>query len=194
MTTPQTRWLDDITAENKRFRERIDLKKLPTDRASGHAVITCMDPRVNLEAIGIPGFDRTGGGTSTVRIIRTLGGVADDRSLLVGVFLAGIREMTVVMHTDCGSCLAYANIDVIVDNLRQRLPADRFAAFQSEIGEPFRDRLRQYLKVFQTPEEALERELERIRHLPFIPEDLILHGAIYELTSGAIQVLANGYE
>ncbi|PON18034.1 hypothetical protein C2W62_10060 [Candidatus Entotheonella serta] len=76
-----------------------------------------MDPRVNLEAIGIPGFDSTGEGTSTVRIIRTLGGVADDRSLLVGIFLARIQEVTLVMHTDCGECLAYTNIDVIADNL-----------------------------------------------------------------------------
>ncbi len=117
MTTPSNRWLDEITTANKRFRERIEPEKLPTARALGHAVITCMDPRVNLEAIGIPGFDSTGEGTSTVRIIRTLGGVADDRSLLVGIFLARIQEVTLVMHTDCGECLAYTNIDVIADNL-----------------------------------------------------------------------------
>ena len=152
-----------------------------------------MDPRVNLEAIGIPGFDQNGEGASTVRIIRTLGGMADDRSLLVGIFLAGVREITIVMHTDCGGCLAYENIDVIADNLRNRLSADRFAVFQSEIGEPFRDNLRHYLKAFQRPEEALEREISRIRQLPFIPQELIIHGVIYELASGNIQVLVNGY-
>jgi carbonic anhydrase len=97
--TQQTTWIDDILAANSAFRERIVPDQLPTTRTPGPAVITCMDPRVNLEAIGIPGFAKDGSNSSPVRVIRTLGAMADNRSLIVGIFLAGFREIVVLMHT-----------------------------------------------------------------------------------------------
>jgi carbonic anhydrase len=142
MSETTTRWLDQIAVANTAFRARIQPDKLPTARAPGPAVITCMDPRVNLEAIGIPPFSSDGAGASSVRIIRTLGAMADNRSLIAGIFLAGIREIVLLVHTDCGCCLAYSKIDVIVENMQQRLTPDAFEAFRAEIGEPFAAQLR----------------------------------------------------
>lgn len=125
-----TRWLDSLQLGNARFRERIDSEHLPVERMpSSVAVITCMDPRVNLEAIGILPFSETGRGCSAVRVMRTIGAMADPRSLVVGIFLAGVRELAVVMHTDCGCCHAFYKIDVIVDNLQNNLTADQFQQF-----------------------------------------------------------------
>lgn len=190
----ETRWLDQIIQENEDFQGRIDPQQLPVDRAPGHAVITCMDPRINLESIGIPGFSTDGTGHSSVRVIRTIGGIAENRSLIVGIFLAGIREITVVMHTDCGCCLAYSKIDTIVENLRTHLTAERWRDFQSEIGEPFTENLRTYLMAFEEPEEAVKREVARIHALPFVPNDLIVHGLVYELESGKIDVVVDAYQ
>ncbi len=187
------KWLDQMITENEVFRARIEPANLPVAREPGHAVITCMDPRVNLEAIGIPGFSRAGEGASAVRIIRTIGAMAENRSLIVGIFLAGIREMTLLVHTDCGCCLAYSNIDVVVENLQKRLSADKFQAFKAEIGEPFTEKLRTYLQAFEDPEDAVKQEIERIHNLPFVPDDLILHGLLYELNSGVAKVVVNGY-
>lgn len=194
MINIQTNWLDHITAANAAFRAGIQPEKLPVARTPGPAVITCMDPRVNLAAIGIPGFAETGEGASSVRIIRTLGAMADNRSLIVGIFLAGFREIIVLMHTDCGCCLAYSKIDVIVENMQQRLPTADFQAFQNTIGEPFHANLRAYLKAFEDPHAALLKEIDSIRHLPFVPADLIVHGLLYELSSGKIEVVVNGYD
>jgi carbonic anhydrase len=152
-----------------------------------------MDPRVNLESIGIPGFSGEGEGASPVRIIRTLGAMAENRSLLVGVFLAGFREIVLLVHTDCGCSLAYSKIDVIVENMRNRLSPEAFEAFKAEIGEPFVERLRTYLKAFKDPREAVRKEIESIRRLPFVPGDLILHGLLYELSSGRVEVVVDGY-
>ena len=69
-----------------------------------------MDPRINLNACGIEPFAPDGAGLSEVRVIRTIGGMAEDRSLIVGIHLAGIREIAFVMHTDCGNCLAKAEV------------------------------------------------------------------------------------
>ncbi|NDJ75533.1 MAG: hypothetical protein GYB65_04675 [Chloroflexi bacterium] len=194
MSAHQTRWLDQIKTANSAYQARIVPGKLPVERAPGPAVITCMDPRVNLEAIGIPAFAGDGAGASPVRIIRTLGAMADSRSLLAGIFLAGFREIVLLVHTDCGCRLAYARIDVIVENMQNRLSPAAFQAFRADIGEPFAEKLRTYLKAFQDPRAAVEREIDSIRRLPFVPDDLILHGLLYELETGRVEVVVNGYE
>lgn len=195
MSEISTRWLDAILVENARFRGRIHLDKLPVQRTAGSiAVITCMDPRVNLEALGIPRFTEQGENSSPVRVIRTIGAMAEPRSLVVGIFLAGVREIAVVMHTDCGCCLAYSKIDTIVDNLQKHLTASQFQEFGKMIGEPFRENLRAWLKAFEDPREAVTQEIHALKSLSFIPKQVIIHGLLYELASGKVEVMVNGYE
>lgn len=188
-------WLDAMLQANARFRERIRPERLPVQRApSTVAVITCMDPRVNLEAIGIPQFAADGGGNSAIRVIRTIGGMADTRSLVIGMFLAGVREFAVLMHTDCGCCLAYSRVDTIMENMEKRLDPDRLRAFRDTVGEPFRENLRTWLKAFEDPRDAVQQEVADIRALPFMPRDVAVHGLVYELSSGRVEVVVNGYE
>ena len=195
MSEISARWLNTILVENARFRGRIHPDKLPVQRTPGSvAVITCMDPRVNLEAIGIPRFTEQGENPSPVRVIRTIGAMAEPRSLVVSIFLAGIREIAIVMHTDCGCCLAYSKIDTIVDNLQKNLPPSQFQEFGKTIGEPFRENLRAWLKAFEDPREAVEQEINALKSLPFIPKQVIIHGLLYELASGNVEVVLNGYE
>lgn len=188
-----TNWNNQIESENQAFLDRIDPNTIPTARAPGQCVITCMDPRVNLEAIGIPGFSEKGSNSSSMRIIRTLGAMAENRSLIVGIFLAGFREITLVMHTDCGCCLAHSKIDVILENMQNRLSVEAFDSFKADIGEPLEENLQAYLKTFDKPRQAVKREIESIQQLPFIPDDLVLHGVLYELKSGKAEVIVNGY-
>src|SRR6185436_6732436 len=116
--TGETRWLDHMIDENRRFRARIRPEALPVKRTPGSVgVITCMDPRVNLEAIGIPQFGANGESESSVRIVRSIGAMSESRSLVIGTCLAGIREFAVLMHTDCGCCLAFSKIDTVIENL-----------------------------------------------------------------------------
>lgn len=186
-------WLEHIRESNRAFRQRVSEVSLPTARAPGPAVITCMDPRVNLAALGVPGFAEDGSTTSTVRVIRTIGGMAEERSLLVGIFLANISEIVVLMHTDCGCCLAYNNIDLIVSRMHERLPAKSLNNFKEVLGEPFRERLLEHLKAFSDPFEAVEKEVYAIRALPFAPDDLVVHGLVYTLATGAVEVVVDGY-
>lgn len=187
-----TTWLKKIQAANATFVEEINQSRLPIERKPGPAVITCMDPRVNLQALGIPGFESDGHCNSSVRIIRTLGGMAENRSLLVGIFLAGIREIVVLMHTDCGCCLAHSKVDVIEQNMAARLDPVNFERFKAAVGFPFEENLRGYLKSFADPREALIQEIESIRNLPFVPQDVIVHGLLYELETGRIDVIGDG--
>jgi len=48
------RWLDEILKSNERFLIGTKYRKLNTKRSPGpHAIVTCMDPRINLNAIEI---------------------------------------------------------------------------------------------------------------------------------------------
>lgn len=186
--------LDRMLEANLNFQQRIDVAKLPSRAPDSLAVITCMDPRINLEALGIVGFSAEGEGNSDVRVIRTLGAAAEARSLLVGIFLAGFKEIVVLMHTDCGCCLAWSKIDVIVENMESRVgDSAEYQQFKREAGEPFRDNLRTWLNAFEDPRSAIHREVAAIKALPFVPDDIVVHGLLYDVATGGVEVIVNGY-
>ena len=188
-------WLDTILEENKKFREAIDTDALPTQRQPyPYGVVTCMDPRVNLAAAGVPPFRSTGEIQSQARIIRTLGGMADKRSLVVGIHLAGLKEIAVIMHTDCGCSLAYSKIDTLIGNMETNLHPEKWQEFKNLVGAPIREKLIEWLHAFEDPRAAVKEEVEAIKSYPFVPETLIVHGLVYDLSSGTIEIVVNGYE
>ncbi len=184
----------EILNANNHFQERIDPQKLPKRAPESLAIITCMDPRINLESVGIPSFSSDGEGYSNVRIIRTIGGMAESRSLIIGIYLAGIHEFVLLMHTDCGCCLASAKIDTIIENMEKRLGSDQFQIFKEKIGNPFRSNLKLWLKAFDDPKEAIHREIAGIRAQSFMPKNIILHGLLYHTESGIVELVVNGYD
>ncbi|MBT8352182.1 MAG: hypothetical protein KJO26_13250 [Deltaproteobacteria bacterium] len=188
-------WLEEILEANGRFKEKVDIGVLPTERQPcPYAVVTCMDPRVNLESAGIRSFQPNGESKSKVRVIRTIGGMGENRSLVVGIHLAGFREIAVIMHTDCGCSLAYHKVDKIIENMEVSLGEKKLAEVKKIIGEPFRDQLLEWLHAFQDPREAVKKEIQDVKESPFVPETLVLHGLVYDLPSGSIEVVVNGYE
>lgn len=194
VTGRSDRWLDQLRRENEVFHRRVDRTKLPVARAPGRfALVTCMDPRVNPAALGVEPFGADGSTASDVRIIRTIGGMAEDRSLIVGIHLAGIREIAVVMHTDCGNCLAKAKIDTLLENLRGSVADASYRAIESSLGAPLPDSMIEYLKAFDDPREAVVQEIEALRNKSFMPKDVVLHGLVYELATGRLEVVVDGY-
>ena len=195
MDTVQTPWLHQIIESNTRFTERIDTHHHPLQREScPYAIITCMDPRVNLEAVGIPPFTHDGRLGSQVRIIRTFGAMSDHRSLVMGIHLAGFEEIAFMMHTDCGGQLAYTCIETLIDNMQTNLSDTQFQTFTQMIGEPFQEKLLDWLKAFDDPRDAVKQEVLALKHQPFLPQTLVIHGLVYDLSTGAIEVVINGYE
>ena len=194
MANSENSWLHHLLDRNEAFRAGTEPENLPTTRTPGrYGLVTCMDPRVNPDALGIEPFGEDGSSTSDVRVIRTIGGMAEDRSLVIGTHLAGIREFAFVMHTDCGCSLAKAKIDVIAENLGGNLPSYDFNCFRSSVGEPFVDNLIDYLKAFDDPHIAVQREIESVRAKSFVPDDMILHGLVYDLETANLNVVVDGY-
>lgn len=188
------RWLAQLLSRNAAFREDLDPCKLPVARTAGRfGLITCMDPRINPAALGIAPFGDDGTGASEVRIIRTIGAMAEDRSLIVGIHLAGIREFAIVMHTDCGNCLAKAKIHTIAGSLRKTMPPAGHAEFQNSLSEPLPEGLVRFLKAFDDPYQAVAQEVQAIGDKAFVPRDVVLHGLVYDLASAELTVVVDGY-
>ena len=195
MPPPNDPWLPALLARNAAFRASADPTRLPVARTPGRfGLVTCMDPRLNPAALGLDGFGPDGAGGGDVRVIRTVGGMADDRSLIVGIHLAGIREFAFVTHTDCGNCLAKARIDTIADSLRATMPADDYSAFTDAIGGDDPAALVAHLRAFDDPRVAVEQEIAAVRRKPFVPADVILHGLVYDLATATLELVVDGYD
>ncbi len=189
------KWLNQICEANQKFQRRVDRKAMPVERQPcPYAIVTCMDPRINLEAAGIPPFDPVGHARSNVRIIRTLGGMGEGRSLAVGIHLAGFKEVAVIMHTDCGGSLAHQKIDTIIQNMAATLTTPQWEAVQALIGEPLRENMIAWLRAFRDPHQAVEDEVAAIASSPFVPASFVVHGLVYALNTGRLEVVINGYE
>jgi len=194
MSQSEDCWLDQLLSRNAAFREGLDPRRLPVTRTPGRfGLITCMDPRINPAALGIAPFGAGGAGTSSVRIIRTIGAMAEDRSLIVAIHLAGVREFAIVMHTDCGNCLAKAKIGTIADSLRETMAPQDHATFQESLAAPYRRGLLDFLKAFDDPYQAVAQEVATIRAKAFVPHDVILHGLVYDLATAKLDLVVDGY-
>jgi carbonic anhydrase len=187
-------WLKQICAANGHFQEQIDRNALPTERQPcPYAIVTCMDPRVNPESFGIQSFTPKGELRSRVRVIRTIGGIAENRSLVVGIHLAGFKEIAIIMHTDCGCSLAYYKVDQIIANMQANLGTQQFEDVKRIVGEPLRESLLKWLHAFQNPRDAVNVEVKNVSESPFVPDTLIIHGLVYDLFSGGLEIVVNGY-
>lgn len=192
MTSTNTEWLQQIIQANEDFRARIAPDNITKEAAPcPYAIITCIDPRVNLESVGIAPFSPDGRANSQVKIIRTAGATPEYRSLLMGIHLAGFKEIAVIVHTDCGMSLAHQKIDTIIDSMRKRISPAKFQEFQDSIGRPFRENLLEWFGAFQDPRAAVKKQVQAIKNHPIAPADLIVHGLLYNVSSGKVELITS---
>ncbi|MEM7206207.1 MAG: carbonic anhydrase [Pseudomonadota bacterium] len=186
-------WLREIEKSNSAFVSRVNRESIPVERQpSPYAVITCMDPRVNLDAIGIGGFSTEGKMHSPVRVIRTVGARLDERSLTIGIHLAGIKEIAVLMHTDCGCCLAHNKTDAILENLKNSVGNNQQAILNQQTNLSSIDAWRSRLKTFADPREAVIEEVSAVKTLAVVPPSIKVHGLLYDLATGGVEVVVDG--
>jgi len=89
--------IDKALAANAQFALDYDPDQISPRPRLGLAVLTCMDTRLSLRALGL--------GRQDAHVIRNAGGIVTDdalRSLLISHYLLGTNEVMVVNHTDCG--------------------------------------------------------------------------------------------
>ncbi len=162
---------EETLAANNEYAERFTLGNLPMPPSRKLAIVACMDARLMPDQfLGLK--------TGEAHVIRNAGGLATEdalRSLIISTRLLGTRTIYVVEHTDCGM-LTFRD-----DQLRQQL--------QAETG---RNASHLQFLAFSDLEASVQLQLQRIRENPFLPQDIDLHGFIYDVRSGRLREIHAG--
>jgi len=152
--------------------------------ASGEpfVVVACMDARLTglLEpAMGLP--------RNRAVIVRTAGNRVSRanpdvlRSIAVGFFVKGAREVFVVGHTDCA--MAGFSAAQAAENFRKAGVAR--AAFGDED-------LRTWFGAFVSVEANVRESVDALRRSGLVPAGGKVHGLIIDTAGGALQVIVDG--
>ena len=174
--------LDGVLAANASYAANFgDKGNLAMPPAAHFAILTCMDARLDpAKYAGLAEGD--------AHVIRNAGGRASDdaiRSLVISYKLLGTREWFVIHHTDCG--METFTDEVMRGLLRNSL---RTASIQggkwvdpgNNEGRPDGDFI-DWLTISNL-EKSVVDDVRHIRNHPLVPQDIPIHGYIYDVRSG----------
>ena len=157
---------EDVLASNAEYVKSFADEGLTGTAASGLAVITCMDSRI--DPLGVLGKK-----PGDVKILRNAGArVTDDmlRTLILATYLLGVTRVLVMPHTNC--------------RMASVSESQIHAAILEEHGIDTRS---VEFRTVNDQESALRTDLARIRSHPLLPAGLIVGGVIFDVHSGAIR-------
>ena len=162
---------DEFKRENEQYAAQFEGGDLPAPPARKVAVVTCMDARLHPEEfLGLKLGD--------AHVIRNAGGrVSEDaiRSLVISERLLGTREIVVIHHTECGM-MTFGNEDLAA-KIKEDLGVDASG--------------RDFLP-FSSLEESVGEDVEKIRTSELIPNDIEVHGAVYDVKTGELREVLRG--
>jgi len=157
-------------------------KEIPTDKQL--MVVACMDERIPVErALDIDLGD--------AHVFRNAGGkVTDDvvRSAALSTNFFDTTEIIVVNHTDCG--MMSAPDEAIVDGLEAVADGDLGdveldpSLPELTVGEAS---IAEWVRMTDDIDEACQRQVELLEAHPFVPDDVTVHGYVYEVESDALR-------
>lgn len=157
-------------------------KQIPTDRKL--MVVACMDERIPVEeALGLELGD--------AHIFRNAGGkVTDDviRSAALSTNFFNTEEIVFINHTDCG--MMSAPDEAVVEGLKERAGGSLDgvsldpALPSLNIGDAD---IADWIRMTDDIDEACAAQVELLSEHPLIPDDVRVHGYIYEVESGELR-------
>jgi carbonic anhydrase len=157
---------DDVLAANAAYAKQFQDPGRPGKAARGLAVVTCMDSRISpLEMLGLEPGD--------AKILRNAGArVTDDvlRTLVLAVHLLDVNRVMVVAHTDCR--MTKVTDDEVHEEMLARGLDTRSLDF----------------RTISDQRATLAEDVQRIRSSPYLPKDLAVIGAVYDVKTGLIEV------
>lgn len=156
----------DVLAANEQYVRTFQHQNLTGRAARGLAVVTCMDSRISpLDILGMAPGD--------VKILRNAGArVTEDvlRTLVLAVYLLGVNRVLVMPHTQCKMASGTE------EEIHARI-ADTYGVDTRSIE----------IRTVSDQEEALATDIQRVRSFPLLPGDLVVAGAIYDVSTGRIR-------
>lgn len=155
---------------------------IPTDEQL--LVVACMDERVPVE-------DALGLSLGDAHIFRNAGGkVTDDviRSVALSTNFFGTTEIIVLNHTDCG--MMCASDEAVVDGLKTTADSDLEdvaldpALPSLDIGDAS---IADWVSMTDDIDEACRAQIDYLEEHPLVPDEVTVHGYIYEVESDALR-------
>ncbi len=154
---------------------------LPMPPGRAFAILTCMDARLDpAKYAGLAEGD--------AHVIRNAGGRASDdaiRSLVISHKLLGTNEWFVIHHTECG-------METFTDEVMRGLLASSLdtasvdASGWHDTGAGPGSREGDYVDwlTIGDPAESVRADVDRIKGHPLVPNDIPVHGYIYDCKTG----------
>lgn len=162
---PQDAFGDVLTA-NAEFARTFARAELSGKAARGLAIVTCMDSRIApLDIVGFKAGD--------AKILRNAGArVTDDvlRTLVLATFLLDVTRILVMPHTDCRMA-EHDEAEIHQEILRTHGVDTRSMEFRTTSDQVA----------------GLKIDVNRIRAYPLLPKDVVVAGAIYNVTTGRLE-------
>ena len=157
---------DEIFAANARFAESFQSGALTGRAVQGLAIVTCMDSRIDpLRVVGMKSGD--------AKILRNAGARATEdvlRTLVLATHLLNVSKVLVMPHTDC--------------RMASGSEAEVHASIEKSSGIDTRSL---EIRTVTDQRAALEMDVLRIRSFPFLPKELEVVGAIYDVKTGLLE-------
>lgn len=156
----------DLFSANKEFVKNFKAHDLTGQARKGLAIVTCMDSRIDpLRIVGmVPG---------DAKILRNAGArVTEDvlRTLVLATHLLNVSRVLVMPHTDCK--MASGSEEEIHATIMERSGLDTRSI---------------EIRTVKDQIAALISDLTRIRSFPFLPKELEITGAIYDVKNGELR-------
>ena len=163
--------IDDVVASNAEFARLLFHARHFTPRPRKHlAVITCMDTRLTLAAMGLKDGD--------AHMIRNAGGIVTEdaiRSLVLSHHLLGTQEVMVINHTDCGL---------------MKMPEEEIHRYLHEHTQTSAPEPASFY-AFSDVEANVQVQLQRVREHPWVA-DMNSRGFVYHVETGMLQEIKTG--
>ena len=155
----------DLTAANREYVKDFKDSQLTGSASKGLAIITCIDSRITpLSVVGMKSGD--------AKILRNAGArITDDvlRTLVLATYLLGVNRILIMPHTDC------------------RMASGDEALIHKFIDEKYGVDTRSLeFRTVTDQNAALVTDVTRVRSYPLLREGVVVGGAIYDVTTGAI--------
>ena len=156
---------DDLMDANREFAGHFDLGGFDGVAHAGVAIVTCMDSRIDpLNMLGLRPGD--------AKIFRNPGGRVTTQALealVLGVHLLGVQRVLIIPHTRCAMT---SNTE---EELREKVGASA--------GQ---DASWQHFHVVEDQLASLEKDVQKVRSHPLIPDSVLVGGFVYDVDTGLL--------
>lgn len=178
--------VEEMLKFNRDFVEKEGYKPYITSKYPDKkiAIVTCMDTRlVELlpAALGIKNGD--------VKMIKNAGGVINNpwdstmKSLLVGIYELGVKEIMIIGHTECG--VQGMNPQEMIHLMEKRGISPETIEMIKRCGID----LNKWLTGFDDTPLSVKESVELVRNHPLLPEDVKVAGYIMDSMTGQLTPL-----